>query len=115
MLRRGFLRTGLLTLALAGALALALTGASLASAPTVAIVGHSPSTYAFSPQVLTIDQGTKVRWSWDSNAPHNVTFRKLGEHSKTKAKGSYSLTFAKQGTFHFHCTIHDFKGKVIVK
>src|SRR6476620_994483 len=115
MLRSGLLKIGILVVAVSAVCAFLLTAASLASAPTVSIIGHSPTTYAFAPQVLTIDRGTKVRWTWDSNAPHNVTFRKLGEHSKTKSQGSYSLTFAKKGTFHFICTVHDFKGKVIVK
>ena len=56
-----------------------------------------------------------MHWSWSSDAPHNVTFSKPNKHSKTGRKGSYSLSFSKAGTYSYHCTIHGFTGKVVVK
>ncbi len=81
----------------------------------VTIAGSTLSSYHFAPKTVTIGKGQKVHWSWSSNAPHNVTFKKLGKHSKTGASETYSLKFKKPGTYHYLCTIHDFKGTVVVK
>lgn len=81
----------------------------------VMIAGSSIASYHFAPDKLTIQKGQKVHWSWSSNAPHNVTFTKLGKHSKTGASETYSLKFNKAGTYRYLCTIHDFKGKIVVK
>ncbi len=88
---------------------------STARAPSVGIKGSSLGTYAFKPKKLTVNKGATVNWSWKSNAPHNVTFRKLGKHSKTGAKGSYRLKFKHRGTFRYVCTVHGFTGKIVVK
>ena len=85
---------------------------STAGGPTVTIKGTL--TYHFQPKTVTVKKGSTVHWSWNSNAPHNVTFKKLGKHSKTGATGSYKLTFNKKGTFKYLCTIHGFTGKVVV-
>jgi plastocyanin len=82
---------------------------------TVVIKGASATTYRFSPKTLKAKHGTRVKWSWKSNAPHNVTFTKLHKHSKTRAHGTYALRFAKAGTYRYKCTIHGFTGKVVVK
>ena len=55
-----------------------------------------------------------MRWLWDSNAPHNVTFRHLHKQSATTAAGSYSLRFDTPGTYHYLCTVHGFTGVVNV-
>jgi plastocyanin len=73
------------------------------------------SSYRFSPSTVTVKRGRAVNWSWQSNAPHNVTFRSLHKHSKTRQSGSYRLTFSKKGTYRYMCTVHGFTGKVIVK
>jgi plastocyanin len=82
---------------------------------TVHIKGTSSGGFRFSPRKLTIKRRHTVRWSWQSDAPHNVTFRALGKHSKTRTSGSYKLKFSKAGTYRYLCTIHGFTGKVIVK
>ena len=76
---------------LAAAIAALALPATAAAKPKVTITGDSINNYAFSPSKVKVSKGAKVRWSWDSNAPHNVTFAKLGEHSPTSASGSYSL------------------------
>jgi plastocyanin len=82
--------------------------------PKVTITGSKASDYAFSPATVTVAAGGKVHWKWSSNAPHNVTFKKLGEASDDMSSGSYTLKFKKAGTYKYECTIHDFKGKVVV-
>ena len=102
-------------LAATGLVALAfLASASLAAGPKVTITGDSPTSYAFAPKTVEVNAGSTVHWSWDSNAPHNVTFSKLGKHSDTGASESYKLKFNKPGTYKYECTVHDFKGKIIV-
>ena len=82
---------------------------------TVVIKGASIDTYRFSPRTLKIKRGKRVKWNWDSNAPHNITFRKLHRHSKTVQRGSYKRTFTKAGTYRYLCTVHGFTGKIVVK
>jgi plastocyanin len=107
-------------LAIVGAIAFAAVAAAPASAtdvaktPTVSITGSSLNDYAFSPTKVHVKKGGKVKWNWSSNAPHNVTFSKLGQASDDMSSGSYSLKFKKPGTYKYECTIHGFKGKVVV-
>jgi plastocyanin len=82
---------------------------------TVVIKGASIDKYRFSPKTLKIKRGKRVKWSWNSNAPHNITFSKLHRHSKTLQKGSYKRTFSKPGTYRYLCTVHGFTGKIVVK
>jgi len=97
----------------AGALAVAAP-ATASDKQTVNIAGSNDATYAFSPDKVRVDKGSTVHWSWDSNAPHNVTFKGLGEASDTGDRGSYKLKFKQAGTFKYVCSVHGFKGKVIV-
>jgi plastocyanin len=101
------------TLIAVGALAIAAP-ATATDKLTVKIAGHNDATYAFSPDKVHVDKGATVHWSWDSNAPHNVTFNGLGEASDTGNSGSYKLRFKQAGTFRYVCSVHGFKGKVIV-
>src|SRR6201999_1324830 len=80
----------------------------------VTITGSDISDYAFSPGTVDVKKGATVHWDWSSNAPHNVTFKKLGEASADSANGSFKLKFKKPGTYKYECTIHGFKGKVVV-
>jgi plastocyanin len=109
-----------LRISLLAALAVAALGAyfvasSVANGPHVTIAGSSIATYHFKPHKLTIHKGKTVHWSWSSNAPHNVTFRKLGKHSKTGRSESFKLRFKKPGTYSYLCTVHGFRGKIVVK
>jgi plastocyanin len=122
-------RTATLALAVAALGVFALTGVSLAQYPqpstppqtptpapsTVAITGTTTSDYAFAPKTVKVKKGSKVKWAWSSNAPHNVTFGKLNKHSQTTAAGSYSLKFKTPGTYHYFCSVHGFTGKVVVR
>jgi plastocyanin len=91
--------------------ALARGGARTASTHVVTL-----KDIRFHPATLNIDRGESVRWVWeDGGIEHNVTFH--GFHSRTQATGSYTVEFAKRGTFSYDCTLHvseGMKGKVIV-
>jgi plastocyanin len=85
-----------------------------ASGDHVTIKGSSPVTYHFAPKTLQVQKGDTVHWSWSSNAPHNVTFKKISAHSHTGASESFSHRFKKAGTYRYLCTIHGFRGKIVV-
>lgn len=80
--------------------------------------GHSVvlKNIRFHPGVLTIRRGDSVTWLWrDGGEEHNVTFH--GFHSRTMARGSYTVRFTRAGTFNYHCTIHEaegMRGRIIV-
>ena len=115
MSHRRLIRVSLVAALAAIVIAGLLAAASSASGPTVHIAGSTTATYHFKPKKVTVSKGTTVHWSWSSNAPHNVTFTKLGKHSATGASGSYKLKFKHAGTFKYLCTVHGFTGKVVVK
>jgi plastocyanin len=49
--------------------------------------------------------GGTVRWTWQGNNPHNVTFSG-GPASTTQTEGTFERTFAAAGSFPYICTIH---------
>jgi plastocyanin len=97
-------------------LALAVLAAPVAAAGKHVTIKNTLYNYKFAPKTVTITKGQTVHWSWDSDAPHNVTFTKLGgRHSKTKSKiDDFKVTFKNAGTFKYECTVHGFTGKVVV-
>jgi plastocyanin len=106
----------LLLMCAAAVAALALTSsAGAAKTPDVFINGDSPSTYKFTPKTFETKRRKTVKWSWDSNGAHNVTIPKLGKSSITGASETYRLKFKRRGTFKYLCTVHSFRGKVVVK
>ncbi len=92
------------------ALAAAPPRAHAASTTTVTLKDIS-----FKKATVKIAKGGSVKWIWkDGDTPHNVTF--ATKHSKTQKSGSYTLRFARAGTFKYHCTIHPgMDGKVVVR
>jgi plastocyanin len=102
----------------AAALALAAVsvlagGASAADAPvrTVTIPGK-----LYEPDHLDVLVGTSVTWKNDDAINHTVTADGDAFSSGyVPPGGSFTFTFAKQGRYPFHCTIHKFmKGEVDV-
>ena len=63
---------------------------------------------AFSPADITVAKGTKVTWTNNDSTAHTVTGdSEHGPNSQPIEPGkSYSFTFADEGTFNYHCTIH---------
>ena len=107
------LTTGAATAALT-ALALWIAPGALAKTTEVTITGETLGSYAFDPAKAEVKKGDRVRWNWDSNAPHNVSVKKLDQTSQTGGSGSFKLKFKQPGTYRYTCTIHGFKGKVVV-
>lgn len=74
--------------------------------------------FAFSPAATTVKSGTTVTWTNQDSVAHTVTENdsQAGPNSQSLDKGqSYSFTFTKAGTYHYHCAIHpDMRGTVTV-
>lgn len=104
--------TAAVALAAAALTASAVAPASASSARTTTVTLKHIS---FIKETVRIHRGDKVKWVWkDPTVPHNVTF--ATKHSKTQQTGTYTLTFARSGTFTYHCTIHPgMDGKVVVR
>src|SRR3954453_2725859 len=100
-------------LATAAAAALFAT-ASPASGDRVTVKGATIATYHYAPRTLQVEKGDTVHWHWSSNAPHNVTFKKIGAHSPTGAAETFSHKFKKVGTYKYFCSVHGFTGKIVV-
>lgn len=60
----------------------------------------------FDPAELEVAPGATVVWAWASSGrAHNVTFDD-GPASGDRSSGTYERTFAAEGTYPYHCTIH---------
>ncbi len=73
--------------------------------------------FEFYPQVLTVKQGTTVRWKNEDRAPHTITSTGTGGlNSGTLDRNEhYSYTFTGTGTYNYHCSFHPtMTGAVIV-
>jgi plastocyanin len=70
----------------------------------------------FGVKTLNVSRGTKVTWNWVGVLRHNVTVKSGPSkfHSKTQARGSFSQTFTKKGTYHLFCTIHPFMTMTVI-
>jgi plastocyanin len=72
---------------------------------------------AFDPTSITIKAGESVTWTNDDGVTHTVTADNGEFDSGDVAPGAtFSFTFAKAGTYPYHCTIHPgMKGTVLVQ
>lgn len=89
---------------------------SAAAAKPVAADSVTIHNFAFGPQTVTIKAGTTMNWMNQDTEAHTVTSDTGAFNSPVLQPGaSYSFTFAKAGTYSYHCTIHPFMtGKVVV-
>jgi plastocyanin len=106
-----------LMIAVVGILGLfALAGPASAANRGVRI-GEADERYFFGPQTQYANVGETVTWTNGTDAPHTVTSDSGSElASGNLADGdTFDHTFAAEGTFAYHCTIHSYmKGKIIV-
>jgi plastocyanin len=64
---------------------------------------------AFSPSVIDVLTGTNVTWRNGDRITHSVTADDESfESGFIRPGGAFSRTFAKTGTYAYHCTIHKF-------
>lgn len=93
----------LLALALALAACAAIAVPALAATRTVTLRDN-----AFTPKSLTVARGTKVTWVWRGRSPHNVTVVSGPQRfrSGNRARGRFSRTLSRRGTYRIVCTIH---------
>ncbi|WP_205699214.1 plastocyanin/azurin family copper-binding protein [Conexibacter sp. SYSU D00693] len=97
----------LTALALAGVAVVVAGPAGAAGTKTVAVKDD-----LFAPKSLTVSKGTKVRWTWQGEAPHNVVVDGGPQRfsSKTQTSGSYTRTLTRKGTYRIVCTLHEDEG-----
>jgi plastocyanin len=86
---------------------------------TAPAVGEGPVTIkgiAFNPKEVRAKVGQELLWNWDDGGlEHTVTADDKSFDSGRKASGSWPHTFAKAGTFAYHCEIHaKMHGTVVV-
>ena len=98
-----------LALGAAGTLLLALSaGLALAADGSVSIV-ESGGQYKYSPANVTVEEGTKVVWTNNSDAPHTVTADDSSFDSGSFSEnGTFEQTFDTAGEFGYHCAIHSY-------
>ena len=89
------------------------------SETTAPAVGEGPVTIkgiAFNPKEVHAKAGQEVLWNWDDGGlEHTVTADDKSFDSGHKASGSWPHTFAKAGTYAYHCEIHaKMHGTVVV-
>lgn len=65
--------------------------------------------FAFSPANISVKAGTMVTWTNKDSVAHTVTETdgQSGPNSgDVNPNGTYTFTFSKAGTYHYHCSIH---------
>ncbi len=61
----------------------------------------------YTPTAVTVAVGGSVTWVWTGNNAHGVSFDDPTISASTiQSVGTYSVRFAKAGTFSFFCTVH---------
>ncbi len=93
---------------------------STTSTTTPAATGQNTVTiqnFSFSPSILTVKVGDKVTWTNQDSMGHSVTADDKSFDTGVMANGeSKSLTFAKAGSFAYHCSVHpSMMGTVVVQ
>lgn len=68
--------------------------------------------FAFAPSTLQVSAGTSVTWTNNDQTAHTSTADKSSPASWDSANvapgATFSYTFAKAGTYTYHCNIHDY-------
>ena len=121
---------------IAGALAIAAAGltacgggesedsAGAAPKPDAATPSVTVKTFAFEPDPVRVEAGTRVTWTNEDAAVHTVTTGPRGRpdgrfDGRLKASGGkFSATFDKPGTYRYFCKLHSGPGmeaKLVVR
>jgi len=94
-------------------------GASSAATTSsaVKVVSDSQTQGAYQPNLVTVKVGDSVTWTWeDQGNQHSVSADDGSFESCLQSSGyTFTTTFAKAGTYAYHCSIHpNMKGSVTV-
>jgi plastocyanin len=92
-------------------------GSSATAASTVKVVSDSQTQGAYQPNPVTVQAGQSITWTWeDQGNQHSVTADDGSfESCLQNAAFTFTVTFAKPGTYPYHCSIHpSMKGSVTV-
>jgi plastocyanin len=89
--------------------AVAVSGSQAATTKTVRV-----DDYSFSPKVLTVKAGTKVKFVWVGTAKHDIELNRAPRRvkdprsfdSRIMTRGSVTRTFKEPGTYAIDCSIH---------
>lgn len=88
-----------------------------ATATATATNAVTLSNFSFGPMVITVKAGTVVTWTNQDSVHHSVTIDSGdGPSSPLFGQGeTYTYTFAKAGTYTYHCMPHPYMhGTVVV-
>ena len=90
-------------------------GDAAGAAPVTGVTEVAAKDNHFTPPAIQVTAGTTVTWSFhDRFVPHDVT----GDgwtSGDPKAKGTFTHTFDRPGTYAYRCTVHDgMDGRVVV-
>jgi plastocyanin len=95
------------------------TGTTAGTATTAGAVGAQVvlKNFAFDPASITVKAGDTVTWTNQDSATHTVAADNGEFKSGDLGNGAtFSFTFAKAGTYPYHCSIHpNMKGTVVVQ
>ena len=96
--------------------ALALATATMAAPAEKPVRTVSIKDYAFRPATLTVNAGDTVTFVNNDDETHTATANdNTFDSGSLKENASFSYTFAKPGTYAFHCRIHTtMKGTIVV-
>jgi plastocyanin len=106
-----------LAIAFVGVLGLLAIVGPVSAANRGVKIGEANERYFFGPQTQYANVGDTVTWTNGTDAPHTVTSDSGTElASDNLADGAtFEHTFAAEGTFTYHCTIHSYMtAKVVV-
>ncbi len=71
--------------------------------------------FSFTPDVLTVKQGTKVTWINQDTATHTIQSGSF-HSSDLNQGGTFAFTFDTKGSFDYSCGIHpSMTGKIVVE
>ncbi len=82
---------------------------------SASVVHVTIQNFAFGPKTLTVAPGTRVVWTNRDSAAHSVSSDAGLFTSATLDTGkSFSYTFARTGTYAYHCGLHPYMLATIV-
>jgi plastocyanin len=91
-------------------LALAVTAGSASPGlgATRIRVGDNYFVRASGVPTVKVDKGTRVKWVFRGDSPHNVKVSSgpVSFGSSNKTSGSFARTMTKKGTYRIYCSVH---------